>query len=46
MNRFELGVGHRIDEVVILKIITQIARSHHYSDLSDEIIAIQLSTIY
>ncbi len=44
LNRFELGVGHRVNEAVTLKIVTQIVRSNDHSLLDDEMVAIQLST--
>ncbi|MGB5106931.1 MAG: hypothetical protein WBP29_12165 [Candidatus Zixiibacteriota bacterium] len=44
LNRFELGVGYRIDQSVLLKVITQIVRGVDDAPLDDETIAIQLST--
>lgn len=44
LNRFELGVGYKIDESVLLKLVTQIARCSDNHDLDDETLAFQLST--
>lgn len=44
LNRFELGVGYKIDESVLLKLVTQIARCSDNHELDDETLAFQLST--
>ncbi len=44
LNRFELGIGYRIDQAVLLKIVTQIVRGVDDTPLDDETVAIQLST--
>ena len=44
LNRFELGVGYRVDQAVLLKVVTQIVRGVDNAPLDDETVAIQLST--
>ena len=43
LKRLEFGIGHRLDEAVLVKIVSQIVRFEEEKEYNDEIVAVQFS---